>query len=30
VKRIREASLEELTSEIGKSKAETIYNWYHK
>ena len=30
VKRIKEASLEELTSEIGKSKAETIYNWYHK
>ena len=30
VKRIREAGLEELTSEIGKSKAETIYNWYHK
>jgi len=30
VKRIREARLEELTSEIGKSKAETIYNWYHK
>lgn len=30
VKRIREASLEELTSEIGKFKAETIYNWYHK
>jgi excinuclease ABC subunit C len=30
VKRISEASLEELTAEIGKSKAETIYNWFHK
>ena len=30
VKRISEATLEELTSEIGKSKAETIYNWFHK
>lgn len=30
VKRISEASVEELTSEIGKSKAETVYNWFHK
>lgn len=30
VKRISEANLEELSNEIGKSKAETIYNWFHK
>ena len=30
VKRISETSLEELTAEVGKSKAETIYNWFHK
>ncbi|MBR4793974.1 MAG: excinuclease ABC subunit C [Bacteroidaceae bacterium] len=30
VKRISEASLEELTVLVGKSKAETIYNWFHK
>ena len=30
VKRISEASLEELTGEIGKAKAETVYNWFHK
>ena len=30
VKRIAEATLEELSAEIGKSKAETIYNWFHK
>lgn len=30
VKRVSEASIEELTQEIGKSKAAVIYNWYHK
>ena len=30
VKRISEASLEELAVEIGKSKAAIIYNWFHK
>ena len=30
VKRISEASMEELTQEIGKSKAGIIYNWFHK
>ena len=30
VKRISEATLEELATEIGKSKAETIFNWFHK
>ena len=30
VKRISEAGLEELSAEIGKAKAETIYNWFHK
>lgn len=30
VKRISQASLDELTNEIGKSKAQTIYNWFHK
>ena len=30
VKRISQASLEELTDEIGKSKAGVIYNWFHK
>ena len=30
VKRISQASLEELTAEVGKAKAQTIYNWFHK
>ena len=30
VKRISEAGVEELTAEIGKAKAETVYNWFHK
>jgi excinuclease ABC subunit C len=30
VKRISEANLEELSIEIGKAKAETVYNWFHK
>ena len=30
VKRITEATVDELTAEIGKAKAETIYNWFHK
>jgi excinuclease ABC subunit C len=30
IKRISEASMEELTQEIGKSKAGIIYNWFHK
>ena len=30
VKRITQANLEELTAEIGKGKAETVYNWFHK
>ena len=30
VKRISEASIEELAQEIGKSKADIIYNWFHK
>ena len=30
VKRVSEASIEELTAEIGKSKASVIYNWFHK
>ena len=30
VKRISEANLEELSTEIGKAKAETVYNWFHK
>ena len=30
VKRISEASIEELTAEVGKAKAQTIYNWFHK
>ena len=30
VKRISEASLDELAQEIGKAKATTIYNWFHK
>ena len=30
VKRISEATLEELAAEIGKAKAETVYNWFHK
>ena len=29
-KRISEANLEELSNEIGKAKAETVYNWFHK
>ena len=30
VKRITQAYLEELTAEIGKAKAETVFNWFHK
>ena len=30
VKRISQASLEELTAVVGKAKAQTIYNWFHK
>jgi len=30
VKRISEASIEDLANEVGKAKAETIYNWFHK
>jgi excinuclease ABC subunit C len=30
VKRISEANIEELTAEVGKAKAEAIYNWFHK
>ena len=30
VKRTSEATLEELAAEIGKAKAETVYNWFHK
>ena len=30
VKRISEATLEELTTEIGKAKAQTVYNWFQK
>ena len=30
VKRISEASIEELTAEVGKAKAQTVYNWFHK
>ena len=30
VKRISEMAVEELAQEIGKAKAETIYNWFHK
>ena len=30
VKRISEASLEDLTAQVGKAKAQTIYNWFHK
>ena len=30
VKRISEANLKELSNEIGKAKAETVYNWFHK
>ena len=30
VKRISEATIEELSAEIGKAKAETVYNWFHK
>lgn len=30
VKRISEANLEELSNEIGKAKAEIVYNWFHK
>lgn len=30
VKRISEAGLEELAAEIGKAKAQTVYNWFHK
>ena len=30
VKRISEATLDELTLEIGKAKAQTVYNWFHR
>ena len=30
VKRISEATLDELSTEIGKAKAQTVYNWFHK
>lgn len=30
VKRVSEASLKELTQEIGKAKATLIFNWFHK
>ncbi len=30
VKRISQASLEELKEQVGKAKAEVIYNWFHK
>ena len=30
VKRISEATLQELTDQIGKAKALTVYNWFHK
>ena len=30
VKRISEATLDELGAEIGKAKAQTVYNWFHK
>ena len=30
VKRISEATIDELSAEIGKSKANVIYNWFHK
>ena len=30
VKRISEATLDELTMEIGKAKAQTVYNWFHR
>jgi len=30
VKRISEATLDELSKEIGKAKAQTVYNWFHK
>lgn len=30
VKRVGEATLEQLTAVIGKAKASIIYNWYHK
>ena len=30
VKRISEATLDELGTEIGKAKAQTVYNWFHK
>ena len=30
VKRISEAGIEELATEIGKAKATTVYNWFHK
>ena len=30
VKRISEATLQELTSEIGNAKALTVYNWFHE
>ena len=30
VKRVSEASVDELAAEIGKAKATTVYNWFHK
>lgn len=30
VKRVSEASIEDLAAEIGKAKATTVYNWFHK
>ena len=30
VKRVSEASIDELATEIGKAKATTVYNWFHK
>ena len=30
VKRISEASLEDLAAQIGEAKAQTIFNWFHK
>lgn len=30
VKRISEATLDELSKEIGKAKAQTVYNWFHR
>jgi len=30
VKRVSEATIEDLAAEIGKAKATTVYNWFHK